>query len=227
MNSEMNVDVCSYSDFTFDKLYLKEVPSNNNYLKYVSIKKNKKDYLFVLSPWTEIIYHYSGVVNKGFEGELIEYPTDFKIDINDEDDAQLEFANKLRDLDTYFKSSTFKDKYLGKNYKGTYYPLYNEQHKWVKAKLQYVPDGDKKKMSTTVYNVFSYPDKPSKFFKKPAEEIDTALKLKYRLQKQRNVRFVLLPTSVWYSNSGYGIKMKIVEVQIGTNKKDFKYSENN
>lgn len=232
MNFDLNVDVCSYTDLTYDKLYLKSVDNynynNNSNINYISIKKNKKELLFVLTPWTKKITNYSGIVDKTFDKQLIEYPTEFRIDLNDDDDAQLEFINRLKDLDTYFMSPEFKNKYLPKNYKGKFWPLYNEQHKWVKAKIQYITDGDgKKKMSTNIYNVFSYPNNPSKFYKKEASDVDTALKLKYKIQKNKNVRFVLLPTSIWYNKMMYGIKLKIFEVHVGTNKPEFNYSENN
>ena len=221
-------EICSYTDFTIDKLYIRPVDKSYSNISYLSIKSNnKKDLLFVLTPWTETKYSYSGLVTKTFNKEPIEFPTHFKIDLDVEDDSHLDFINKLRELDTYFKSNEFKNKYLGSNYKGQYYPMFNETHNTMKASLQHFIVDDKKKLTTLIYNTFSYPTKPHIFYKKEVTDIDDPHKLNMRIKRHKHYRCVLIPASIWYHSSGYGVQMKISEIHIGTNKPDFNYSENN
>jgi len=224
----MNIDVCSYTDLSPDKLYIKSISDDNDkFIKYLSIKKNKKDLLFVLTPWVKKVNNFSGIVTNNFEGNILEYPEEFRIDINEDDDSNLDFINRLKDIDTYFMSDEFKNKYLPKNYNGKYWSSYNENNKWIKAKLQYKKEDNTKKISINIYNTFSYPNKPNIYYKKKIDNINTANDIKNLIKKNCNFRLVLIPTSIWYNNSGYGIKLKIYEIQIGTNKNDFDYSENN
>ncbi len=224
------IDVCSYTDLTFNSLKFKQEPNNNkinNIIKYISIKKNNNDLLFVMSPWTKHKYSFAGVVDKSYEKTKIDYPMEYKIVLDDTDDAQLDFINKIKDLDEYFQSDEFKNKYLPKKYKGNYNSIYNEKYKWIKAKLQYNVIDNNKMLSTKIYNAFSYPTSPNKFLKKELIEITDAFQLKNKIEKNRNVRFILYPSSIWYTNSSYGLKIKIFEIQIGSNKQEFNYYENN
>jgi hypothetical protein len=228
MNSEMNIDVCSYTDLTPEKLLIKAMPyDKDKFTNYISIKKNKKELLFVLTPWIKKINNYSGIVTNNFGGNPIEYPDEFRIDIDEDDDSNLDFINKIKDIDTYFMSDEFKKKYLPKYYQGKYWSTYNENQKWIKAKLQYKKEEDNKKLIINMYNTFSYPNKPNIFYKKKIENVTNSNDIKKLIKKNTNFRVVLLPTSIWYNNNGYGIRFKIYEIQIGTNSKDFNYSENN
>lgn len=211
-----DIEISDYNMLNPEKLKMKDHYSiNNSIVKIIPIKDNKNNQnIFLLTPWTKI-RKYCGIQN--FNNSEIN-PKTFKIGFNEQDISHLNFINKIKELDNYFSSDEFKHKYISKDFNGIYIPIYNNEI--IKSKIDYDNEDN---INTSIYKTFSFPDKPNVFYKKEVN-INCHDDFKKNIRYGSNIRFVLVPTSVWYTQTQYGIKIKLIEIQVGTNKQPFDYT---
>jgi len=212
---EYDIDIFDYNILNPGKLKMKNKYTFNNNITFIPIKDNKNNQnIFLLSPWIKMA-RYCGIQN--FNNNEIN-PKVFKIGFDEEEISQSNFINKLKELDNYFSSDEFKHKYISKDFNGLYIPIYNNQ--CIKSKIDYDKENT---INTSIYKTFSFPNKPNVFYKKQVD-INCMDDFKKNIRYGSNIRFVLVPNSIWYTDTHYGIKIKLIEVQVGTNKQPFEYN---
>lgn len=216
---QYDIEIFDYNILNPQKLKMKDqYTMNNSSVKIIPIKDNKNNQnIFLLTPWTKI-KKYDGIQN--FNMNEIN-PSTFKIGFDDEEKSHINFINKIKEIDNYFSSDEFKHKYISKNYNGIYSPIYNNN--CIKSKIDYDKENN---INTTIYKTFSFPNNPTIFYKTQVE-IKCNDDFKKNIRCSSNIRLVLVPSCIWYTYTCYGIKIKLIEIQVGTNRQPFDYTLHN
>jgi hypothetical protein len=213
---QYDIEIFDYNILNPGKLKLKDpYTKNNSFVKIIPIKDNKNNQnIFLLTPWTKI-KKYDGIQN--FNNNEIN-PSTFKIGFDIEEESHINFIKKLIEIDNYFNSDDFKQKYISEDYNGIYSPIYSNN--CIKSKIDYDKENN---INTTIYKTFSFPNNPSIFYKKQVE-INCNDDFKKNIRYSSNIRLVLVPSCIWYTDTSYGIKIKLIEIQVGTNRQPFDYN---